>query len=207
MISRNGDTSMISHRDKYIFVHIPKNAGMSIKAKLKDAHSWVIPTPTDGVDPKLDLFWNHHGVKDLADQYPQYFTFAFTRNPWDRFVSTFFYLKAGGMKKWDGPDVQKYIGNKSFREFTLNCDEAIENQTHFKRQHWWLNGPVDFIGRVENLQEDFDVVCDKIKIPRQKLPHANKSKHKHYTEYYDDETWGIVADKYKTDIERFGYES
>ena len=59
--------------------------------------------------------------------------------------------------------------------------------------------------RFENLQQDFDTFCDKVNIPRQVLPHKNKSEHKHYSEYYDNATRKLVEKMYAKDLEYFGY--
>lgn len=62
----------------------------------------------------------------------------------------------------------------------------------------------DFVGRFERLNEDFQVVCERLGIQAQ-LPHVNASKHRHYTTYYDDYRRDLVAHHFKHDIERFGY--
>ena len=131
---------------------------------------------------------------DVYKKQHEYFKFGFTRNPWDRVVSAREYLIRE--KKVQDMSLSQFVKRKNFDTKWLGL---AMNTIDF------CDG-CDFIGKVENLQEDFDIICDKIGISQQQLPYKNKSKHKHYTEYYDDETKQIVAEKYAKDIEYFGYE-
>ena len=146
------------------------------------------------------------------------FKFSFVRNPYERLYSCWW----GKFGRHDSYDkltctygVEQYISHgdeaMSFESFVknviANCDVSDDktNSHYASLVSLFPREELDFVGRVENLQQDFGVVCDKIGIPKQQLPHKNKHKHGHYTEYYDDETRGIVAQKYAKDIEYFGY--
>ena len=173
--------------------------------------------------------WSHrHIIDDLKPITESYFKFCFVRNPWDRCVSQYFFRRQRGYQganhgnKWK---FKAYRGT-TFLQFVKNNDDefkvapAFESPTlnkvyiskdPFVPQVDWISNEsgeilVDFVGRFENLQEDFNTVCDRVGIPRQQLPHKRKSGHRHYVEYYDDETIRIVAEKYAKDIEYFGYE-
>ena len=189
---------------KIIFVHIPKNGGCSIGAALNSKINICIDHNTRNP--------NYKYLKDCT--FPKdRFIFCFARNPWDRIVSSYFFLKHGGHIDFpeDKSDFNFHFGSfSSFKDMLLNWSDSFYKQIHFKPQYQWIcddaeNMIPDYIGRFENFQEDFAIVCDKIGVPRQQLPHINKSEHKHYTEYYDDETRQIVAEKYAKDIKYFGY--
>ena len=138
---------------------------------------------------------NHIGEKT----YDESFVFTTVRNPYSRAVSIYKH------RSWD-----------SIKTFSDFCRAIIKNNYPSRWAKWHSTEltehifdkgtlKVDFVMKLENIQEDFNTVCDKIKIPYQEIPHRNKSKHKHYTKYYNNETRAMIAQKYARDIDYFGY--
>ena len=205
---------MINHKHKFIFIHIPKTGGTSVEDTLFSSKTRTKKNLWGGYDSNKyqtgglqHLMASHILTEVGGDIFSKYFKFSFVRNPWDKMVSQYNYTIA------KRPDLMRHIGITESTSFKDYINHVIVAKLHVQWDHQYKflydgNGKllVDFIGRFENFQEDFDIVCDKIKIPRQKLPHTKKSKREHYTEYYDDETRQIVAEKYAKDIEYFGYE-
>jgi hypothetical protein len=190
---------VISHKHKCIFIHCHKCAGETIElAVFGKSDTGFGGDPYEG-SPEKHFSVNQYIKKYGESMWNNYFTFSFVRNPWDRVISWIRYRDKrrnlyGG--RLNSSIIKKelkipYISNNSYYNM-LSLDDSARS--------------IDFIGRFENLQEDFEIVCDEIGIERKKLPHENKTKHKHYTEYYDSETRAIVAEKYAKDIEYFEYE-
>jgi hypothetical protein len=167
------------------------------------------------IGPERKMIPKHITLKELKknciDSLDNYFSFTFVRNPWERELSAYFY-RIKMVKYWKESAIKKsskwYDVYKNYSNSLSRCNtfsDWIADKAYMENTQLSWAKDVSFIGRFENLQDDFDIICDKIGIPRQKLPHKNKSQHKHYTKYYDDETKQIVAEKYAKDIEYFGY--
>ena len=195
----NGYAVIISKKHNFIYIAVPKTGTHTIHnafLKLDDEAIFVEGKNKDRKDRVNQSLYKHikgSSLKVEIENYDTYFKFGFVRNPWDVVVSWVHYGGHSMDEGWATP-----TNLKKFPKYYW--DSQCE---------WLFAGDrclVDFIGRFENLQEDFNIVCDKIGIPRQELPCRNPTKHKHYTEYYDDETRQIVAEKYAKDIEYFGYE-
>lgn len=199
---------IISHKHKFIFIMPPKTAGTSlfnaIKSSLNTKEFLEENTHyhLNRYQAKNNKFYpnsyRHSLLEEAIKDFPcasNYLKFSFVRNPWDLVVSFYFYELKSNI-------ISNHITFKDFiiKKF-FNTPLCIPQFNYFKDPEL-----MTFIGKFENLQEDFNFVCDKIGIPRQKLPHDNKTNHKHYTEYYDDETKQIVAERYARDIEYFRYQ-
>ena len=187
---------IISPKYKFVFIATPKTGSTSIHNTLLNCvkdKNLINESTSDLGDNK------HLSCPKLIEQYPQYkdyFKFAFVRNPWYRVVSWYFFCKKS-------PFVSRNTLNISFKKFIETRSDIWRASKQFQYE---FTKKCDFIGKTENFQEDFDVISDRIGIERQKLPHNNKSKHKHYTEYYNEETKQIVAEVFTKDIEYFRYE-
>lgn len=66
-----------------------------------------------------------------------------------------------------------------------------------------LDAEMDFIMKFENLENDFLTVCKRLGIPEVSLPKLNKSKRKHYSNYYDDELVKLVGNRFWEEV-KFG---
>ena len=66
---------------------------------------------------------------------------------------------------------------------------------------------MDFVAKLEQIDEDFGVLREKFGINIGKMPHRKKTgAGKNYREHYSDQSRRIVAQLYAEDIERFDYD-
>ncbi len=193
---------------KFIFVHIPKTAGVSIANALSMN---CLQCHNSAVEIKQILNKTEFGKK----VWQEYFKFSFVRNPWSWVVSNIRYLADCLVVDVDpSAFLTRWMNDKKIRvvdHFTAHLSEILEkNQcAYFLSEGESEDGELllDFVGKFENLQQDFDYICNKVGAPQKMLLHENKTKqYKHYSEYYNEDTKQFIASKFAKDIEYFGYE-
>lgn len=230
---------MICHDTRSVFVHIPKSAGQSIEHVFLErlGLNWETRAPlllrkrepSELGPPRLSHLLAREYVPYgyLSERrFHSYFKFSFVRNPWSRLVS-----------------IYKYLGYEPHLRFRTFVTGPFRRKL-FQERHWFVRPQsdfvyddsgrllVDFVGRMERLQPDFDEVCRRLGLPPTPVPHVNRSDSaqkeaglaagvrrcvpwlgqgrgashsKDYRTYYDAEAIAVVEDLYGIDIERFGY--
>jgi len=216
---------MICTSWKIIFIHIPKCGGTSIESVFHKPCSNVNIHGTLNNKP----WWKHDTVRNIERRFPElenYYKFSVVRNPWSHTVSMYNYMWKSSYEwpcEWrqnqsrrgtTGREIlsmnfKDWVTSKWFETPTL---QSVNVTTHspnglgsYSEYITGNNWSMDYICRLETLQQDFDIVCDTIGHPQTTLPLLNSYTADHYSEYYDNDTREIVREKYAEDIDMFDY--
>ncbi|MCI5144356.1 MAG: chondroitin 4-O-sulfotransferase [Candidatus Electrothrix sp. AR3] len=190
-------------KKRCIFIHIPKVAGTSILEMLSEKKSIR----------RDHLPWY---IYYMANRYyfNSAFKFAFVRNPWDRTLSAYCYLRAGGNRHCDMAMARIISKFNSFDDFVIKGlgEGNFRNHLLFIPQsEFVINGngklAIDFLGKYENLKHDYAFVAKQLKIKGELCKKNNTiKKYKDYHDYYNEEkSIKIIGDIYKQDIRLFDY--
>jgi Sulfotransferase family len=200
---------VVIHSNRTIFVHIQKTGGTAVATAL-------------GQNPNCPE--KHYIARDLYVLYGPavwntYFKFGFVRNPWDRLVSWWSMINALRPAFLAGVSLnkfQRFVLERAttFEEFLEHCDQEIIDvdgrKWIYRNQLDHLTDSagrliVDFIGRFETLDKDFDFVARKVLGAPILLPHVNKSQHNNYSDYFTPILARKVGRRFERDISAFGY--
>ena len=213
----------ISHSLRCLFVHIPKTGGTSVEKALGMFGDWRIEdrerffgriaSPDLLAAGFLSRYLQHLTLPELRPLLSPaladgLFTFSFVRNPWDRMVSIHAHPDPDMLEQAAAQGLElRGVPFATFLDLTANL-----RHIHLLPQHCFILDSagcplVDFIGRFENLANDFRKISTGLGTSGD-LPHANASQarqHQDYRCYYTDATRDLIARRYARDIEIFRY--
>lgn len=197
---------LISRKKKFVFIHIPKNAGSTIRTILSPYASSQAGTHF------------HAGARDLS--LPDiYYKFAFVRDPWERMVSIYEFTK----KRYnETPDAYKHMAgynqlNWEFSDWLLkgsmwegNFKANIIPSVQRRSQEYYVNDEagnqlVDFIGRVDNFNNDIQTVLNHLGIPAVDIPIINSTSYNDYRSYYTQKEIDFISEHFRWEIGKYGY--
>jgi hypothetical protein len=219
---------MISKEKKFIFIHNFKTGGTSIEYKLghfetleRDVqdHRTIreIELLTNRKHflrmtfyalkigkPKRAMFYfkNFYAPVLTKSEYDSFFKFTFVRSTWARVYSWYAnVMQDDVLRKSYHIEDSEY----SFKDFlTEKLNHKTYSLLHFLKDSKG-DIPMDFIGRFENLQEDFNSISKTLGLEDGTLPKLLVRNRKHYTDFYTEETKSMVYQFYKEEIEYFGF--
>jgi len=189
----------------FLFIHVPKTGGKSIEQSLSLAARGHVPIAY--------FLLRHPRVAQKA------YSFAFVRNPYDRLVSAFFYLKRGGGNHADKRWADRMLsGILTLEDFVaaLQCRrfrEGVLSGVHFRPQIDFvcaLDGRlfVTFIGRFERLAADYQLVTQRLGL-QAVLPHVNRSnRERSWSNVFKKPAFrDVIIAMYRADFLTFGYDA
>lgn len=201
---------MLSKNKKFLFIHLPKTGGNSVQEKLRLYSEDKIVRITeiqDGVERfevrnEFTGLTKHSSYADYERLLPpdlmqSLFVFTTIRNPWERMIS-FYFSPHRKISTWNRGEFVSLLTQ------VKTLPELLGSQRSDMNLHWSDNA--NFIMKFESLDNDFQIVCEKLGLKYNTLNVRNKSERDDYKTYYDDELVEIVRQKFHEEIDFGKYE-
>lgn len=207
--------------NKYIFIHIPKTGGTSIHSILPGANWHNIPgrvlTNKAARNKKLNKFRgkiHHYTIQQhikagllSKEDFDEAFTFCFTRDPYDRLVSSFHYARKNFAFKGDFTQFVSEI--EALSKVGIIRSRSLGAPNHLIPQYTFIDNEFsvepDLIGKLETINEDIQKIELAIGLSGVKLEKKNTSNRKPTSYYFNKQLQDRVYKIYRVDFERFGY--
>ena len=188
---------IISHQKKLIFIHVHRTGGTSFGNLLYQAlPDWVEISPQHSNAMSIEA--------DFFDAYADYFTFGFTRNPWERLLSWYALIFMQDPKSLTEE-------RKRFETF-LEEDQAADfssHEFHYNSLDYFSTKKGEFVAnkllRFERLQEEVSKLSQQMNLDLNHLEKVNTSRSKNYRDFYTAKSREQIAQKCQKDIEYFNY--
>ncbi|MEM8537219.1 MAG: sulfotransferase family 2 domain-containing protein [Pseudomonadota bacterium] len=208
---------IISAKRNYVFVHIPKTGGTSLATVLEEraaADDILIGDTPKAQRRKKRLanlrapgrLWKHSTLADVDGLYRRdAFVLTLVRNPWDRMVSYYHWLRAQSFSH----SAVRAAKTLSFRDFLK--DPQVQRAVRGNPYASYVTAPdgrerCNLFARIE-VADDLGPFWQHLGFELS-IPYLNKSDRRaDWRSYYDVETFEIVRQLAGTDIKRFGYDT
>ena len=217
---------IFSLKHKFLFIRNPACGNRSIAKALEPFADFA-----DYFDLKKRGFGFKHctymnqlptDIYNLSEMFDDdFFVFCGVRNPWERAYNIFegqrILLGLGYMMdvierdeittNFDVKYTKMIAESKTLKEDLMNLPP--DGRKALDQKPYRIG--VDFVYRFENIEEDFEKICDILKIktrlpPKEESYHGIDFKDETYREHYDQEMIDMISEVHKDDIEEYGYE-
>lgn len=212
---------IVSLGRKYVFVHIPKTGGtaltLALEARAMRDDILVGDTPKARArrsrikgNPATAHLRKHSPLSDLAhvlspDQLNSFFIFTLVRNPWDRLVSYYHWLRG---QSFDHPAV--HLAKASDFSSFLNHPMTMAAQSAWPARAYLTDSAgrtrASAYIRIEHLQADIAPLEAHLGFALYPLPPHNESaRMRDWRGYYTDADAALIARLCADDIAAFAY--
>jgi len=221
--------SIYSNKHKYIFLHIPKNAGTAIRRALADVDPSI--QSFDAIDEanretRDPAYANHFPLwkiqellaeTDLSLPLSEMKIFMVVRNPWERMVSLYFHRMRKLMMSYEGkprntPEAIA-VAKQGFVPWLIGTPHEGDKVLTRTSQMSWGRDDEGLIGaayivRIEDLEDEWMGLCNELGVKTPRLLKLNKGSgdSKSYRDHYTVEANAFVTHYFAEDIKEFGYE-